>query len=569
MKRLWILLWMCLITGLSAAGQSEKSLTQNKSAELYLDVTAPNSTALELLLHNFVVDNVTYNTQNQNFTVRVWLPRKQFANFDTLHLSYSIVSVNETQYTVTLASSYPEMVANWDKYPTYNTYLALMDSFQKKYPQWCSVETVLNATPGNHKILIAHLGVQHEQQQNRPSFLYSSTMHGDEVAGFYLLLRLIHHLLTNAATNPQVQNILNNIDLWILPLINPDGTYHTHNNIIGTSPISTRSNHNGEDINRSFPQLSSLIAGSSSGSYEPEVQAMMNFFNTHHFVMSANLHGGTELFNYPWDNYTTTQRPHPDHNWFYYVGRNFANTCHAQNNSYFTGENNGVTEGGDWYVITGSQQDWANYAAHCKEVSIEVNNNKVVKNNNLNPLWNYTHQAFLDYIEEALNGLRGIITDSLTDTPLAAQVFIQNHDADHSEVYSALPAGNYHRPVKGGNYTVHYSAAGYYTKTCTTAVTDGATTVKNVKLTPISQAIPNSQTAICRIYPNPASDYINIETEKNNLTAEIRDIAGKLLNTVQLQNAKKFNIQNYATGIYFIQIKENGNAIEIRKIIKN
>ena len=555
-----------------AIGQSG-TLTQNTAAELYIDVIVPNRTALEQLGQDFVIDKASYNEQEQSFTARVWLPKKRYADFEALLLPYSIVPTEDTKYTVTLASSYTDMIANWDKYPTYPAYLAIMDSFQSKYPQWCTTETVLNATSGGRKILAAHLGSS-ASNMARPAFLYSSTMHGDEVSGYYLMLRLIHYLLSNAANNAQVQNILNNVDLWIIPLINPDGTYYSGNTTIGSSPTSTRSNRNGVDINRSFPKLGSLIAGgSSNGNYELEIQAMMDFFNAHPFVMSANLHGGAELYNYPWDTYRTNQRAHPDRDWFYYLGRKFATTCQAQSSGYFDdnsdGVDNGVTEGGDWYVITGSQQDWANYAGYCKEVTIEVSTTKVVRNNQLNTLWNNTRQALLDYIEQSLYGLRGIVTDSLTGAPLAARVFIPSHDADHSDVYSHLPLGNYHRPIKEGSYTVQYSAEGYRTKTYTLAVTDDVATVKDVQLVPLTQAVVSPKIAVCRIYPNPANDYIIIESEKSDLTVEIRDVAGKLLNRTVLQDFNKINIRNWASGIYFVSVIEKGKIIDVQKLIKS
>ena len=48
-------------------------------------------------------------------------------------------------------------------------------------------------------------------------------------------------------------------------------------------------------------------------------------------------------------------------------------------------------------------------------------------------------------MHQSLFGLRGIITDSITDLPLKARVEILGFDLDSSHVYSNLPIGNYHR----------------------------------------------------------------------------------------------------------------------------
>ncbi len=51
--------------------------------------------------------------------------------------------------------------------------------------------------------------------------MYSATMHGDETTGYILMLRLIDYLLSNYGADPQVTNILDNMEVWIYPLANP------------------------------------------------------------------------------------------------------------------------------------------------------------------------------------------------------------------------------------------------------------------------------------------------------------------------------------------------------------
>ena len=55
-------------------------------------------------------------------------------------------------------------------------------------------------------------------KENEPSFLYTSSMHGDELSGFVLSLRLIDYLLTNYGMNNRISNLINEIDIWINPL---------------------------------------------------------------------------------------------------------------------------------------------------------------------------------------------------------------------------------------------------------------------------------------------------------------------------------------------------------------
>jgi len=101
--------------------------------------------------------------------------------------------------------------------------------------------------------------------------------------------------------------------------------------------------------------------------------------------------------------------------------------------------------------------------------------------------FNYNYRSWLNYMEEALHGIRGIVTDSCSGEPLRAKVFISGHDFDSSHVYSALPIGDYHRPIYQGTYNVTFSATGYQSRTINgISVINGNATVVNVILKPNS-----------------------------------------------------------------------------------
>ena len=137
-------------------------------------------------------------------------------------------------------------------------------------------------------------------------------MHGDEVVGYYMMLRLIDYILNNATTDAEVMNILQNVDLWICPLENPDGTYYSADDRISSS-YSRRYNWNNVDLNRNYPFVPGI---GGSANVQPESQAIINWVADKHFVMSVNFHGGAELTNYPWDTWSTNSRRHPDDDWF-------------------------------------------------------------------------------------------------------------------------------------------------------------------------------------------------------------------------------------------------------------
>lgn len=534
--------------------------------ETYIE-TNLSKKQLKDICKDYSVDKVRQDGDDC-YHVMLCIGRKDYNRFLSLGIPFTIIS--GTKANVKMAHSYEQLTSSWNRYPTYGTYLATMDTFQSKFPDICSVETILDHTSANHKILAAHISNNLQNRGNKPAFFYTSTMHGDEPVGYYILLRFIDYLLNNYNSDPQVQNIINNVDLWICPLENPDGTYRNHNDSLNASPYSTRYNYSEVDLNRSYP-----FAGedhNENETFPDEVQAMMNFGQERHFTMSANFHGGAELYNYPWDIWDSNEKTHADDSWWQHIGNNFANTCHSQNYWYMQDMYGGVTEGGDWYSITGSRQDYFNYFLNCREVTIEISSDKVVSYNNLYKYWNYLRQALLDYIEESLNGFRGIVTDSITGMPVEAKVFINNHDYDNSHVYSQLPDGNYHRPIKGGTYSVTFSAENYYPKTVNVTVTDGQCTVKDVKLVPTNIGINENQVPAFVIHPNPTHGFLYITSmarPPKQFNFIMYNNLGGIVHQAKVESGTStLNISPLAAGTYIIRIMDGSQEIYQTKIVK-
>jgi PKD repeat protein len=145
--------------------------------------------------------------------------------------------------------------------------------------------------------------------------------------------------------------------------------------------------------------------------------------------------------------------------------------------------NNGITNGYAWYEVAGGRQDYMNYFQQCREVTIEISDTKLLPANQLINHWNYNYRSFLNYMEQANYGVRGIVTDTITGEPIYAQVFINSHDVDSTMVFSSLPVGDYHRPIKAGTYNITYFADGYSPKTRkNVVVNDYSITFINVQL---------------------------------------------------------------------------------------
>ena len=98
-------------------------------------------------------------------------------------------------------------------------------------------------------------------------------MHGDEVAGIVMMLRLANQLLTQYGSDELITKLVDSVEIYINPIANPDGTYAGGNNNISNA---TRRNANGIDLNRNFPDPASGLYPDGN-ERQPENIAMMKY----------------------------------------------------------------------------------------------------------------------------------------------------------------------------------------------------------------------------------------------------------------------------------------------------
>jgi len=453
--------------------------------EVYFKFNVNNKAEINQLSQIISVDHF------KNNEVYAYANKTEFINFLNYNYFYTILPPPSSLFAPVM-SNYANIKSTnlWDAYPTYDAYESMMYQFQSDYPSLCKVYNLGTLSSGR-KLLVIKISDNVNVKEYEPRFLYSSSMHGDEITGYVSMLRLIDYLLSNYSSIPAVANLVNNIEIWINPLANPDGTYAGGNNTVASA---TRNNANNIDLNRNYRNP---VSGEyPNGARQPETSITMAFADTMKFTMAANFHGGEECINYPWDSWLSAQKLHADHSWWQLVSHQYADTARFYSPSgYLDPENdipvdtcfhNGVTHGGDWYVVYGSRQDYTGYYANTREVTVEISNTKLPAASTLPNYWNYNYRSFLNYMQQSLYGLKGIVTDSCNGNPLEAQIFITGHDYDNSQVYSSLPVGNYHRPLLAGTYSVTISAAGYTSKTFNNIVVSNYnTTVLNAALSPL------------------------------------------------------------------------------------
>jgi hypothetical protein len=510
----------------------------------------------------------------EGFDVIAYANQKEFKKFLKFQLPYEIIPY--VAPTGIKMSDNPEDVLDWDSYPTYEAYVQMMHDFADNNPSICKLYSIGQTVEGR-ELLFVKISDNVNKREPEPQFLYTSTMHGDETTGYILMLHLIDYLLSNYRSDSRVRNLVNNLEIWINPLANPDGTYHGGNNSVQGA---MRYNANYVDPNRNFPDPDDGPHPDGEV-YQPETVAMMNLADSNNFIMSANFHGGAEVVNYPWD---TWYARHPDDAWFQTVSHEYADTAHEHSPiGYMSGFDDGITNGYDWYTISGGRQDFMNYYHHCREVTIELSDTKLLPESQLLEHWEYNYRSFLNYINRSLYGIQGMVTDSLTGKPVAAKIEIVNHDAVGSEVYSDT-TGRFSRPINDGTYTVKVSADSFFTKTFTNvaAFADRATWL-DVKLVSTVVGVDDENTVTQKFileqnYPNPFNPTTVIRFTIPNRFSNVHcklsvyDMLGNKVKTLVDENRTpgnyevSFTSSGLSSGIYFYRLRAGG-FVSIKKMI--
>lgn len=444
---------MCAIT-LSTAQQTAIAQTfLHERGEVYFQFENPGAKTLIELSKLISLDQVNKTE------VTAYANQKEFDAFLEFNLAFEVLTPPSLLHPANMLDEVNvKSIQDWDFYPTYEAYIDMMYQFETDYPDLCEVVTIGQSMQGRELIALRisdNIGLD----EGEPEFLYTATIHGDETVGYVVSLRLIDYLLSNYGSIPKVDNLVNNIDIYINPLANPDGTFWGGNNTVNGA---IRYNANGVDLNRNYPDPEDG-PHPDGNAWQTETVHFMQLAEDHQFIISANMHGGEEVCNYPWDTWSGL---HVDDDWWQFVCHEYADTAQLYSPpGYMTGFDDGITNGYAWYTISGGRQDYMNFFHQCREFTLEMSDVKNPPASQLPTFWESNYRSLLNYMEQTLFGVSGTVLDASSGDPVYAEVYISGHDEDSSWVYTYPATGKYFRLIHEGTYDITFSADGYYPQT--------------------------------------------------------------------------------------------------------
>ncbi len=225
-------------------------------------------------------------------------------------------------------------------YLTYDEMLQELDGMRTQYPDLISAKANISTflTYEGRALQWVKITKNPEQANTRPQILYTGVHHAREPISLSENIFYMWYLLENYATNDEVKDIVDNTELYFIPVVNPDGYIYNHTTNPnggglwrknrrafddGTFGVDNNRNYdywiNG-DASQSVWNTTGVSPSTAGETYpgmtpmsEPENLAVQDFVESHNFKIALNAHTYSDLLLYPYGYELNSPSPDNDY----------------------------------------------------------------------------------------------------------------------------------------------------------------------------------------------------------------------------------------------------------------
>ncbi len=201
-------------------------------------------------------------------------------------------------------------------YHTYAETVAELESLQAAHPDLTRLESIGSSLEGR-PILALKLSDEPEiEDPAEPDVLVVGNHHAREFMSVEVPLYLVRNLLDGYARNPRLRALLDSRELWVVPLLNPDGHVYQSETQLRPGWRKNRRSLDGEivgvDLNRNYSYLWGYDEEGSSSEplsetyrglapfSEPESDAIRRLVERQDFTLALSFHSFGRLVLFPW-----------------------------------------------------------------------------------------------------------------------------------------------------------------------------------------------------------------------------------------------------------------------------
>lgn len=173
---------------------------------------------------------------------------------------------------------------------------------------------VIGESLEKRRISALQIGAGIQDNRAKPAVLFLGCHHAREWISVEVPLLFAAHLLENAAGDQEIRRLLDRVDAWIVPLVNPDGLEYSirayrywrknrRANADGSFGVDLNRNFGfqwGHDNLGSSPSPASDVYRGASAFSEPETSAVRDLFLRHDFRTVVSYHSYSQIILYPW-----------------------------------------------------------------------------------------------------------------------------------------------------------------------------------------------------------------------------------------------------------------------------
>ncbi len=205
-------------------------------------------------------------------------------------------------------------------YHTYSEMIDDLDQMKELFPDLISSKTAISETLTiqNRPVYWVRISTNPEVETDKPKVLYTALTHAREPVSMQQMLYHMWYLLENYGTDPEVTYLIDNLEMYFVPCVNPDGyiyceTTHPNGGSMHRKNMRVNSDSSiGVDLNRNFgymwgydnlgssPTPSALTYRGTGPFSEPETQNVKILAETFNFSLALNNHTYSDLLIYPW-----------------------------------------------------------------------------------------------------------------------------------------------------------------------------------------------------------------------------------------------------------------------------
>jgi hypothetical protein len=216
-----------------------------------------------------------------------------------------------------------------------------------QYPALAKLESY-GKTGSGHTLYALKISDNVQVDEDEPELMITAATHGDEIITVEVEMELILQLLQNYEKDPRLTKMINEKELYFIPVVNPQG-------------YSRKDRYaNNTDPNRDYP-----YPGNESKKSVDCIDSIMKFVQSRNFKGSIDLHAYGKLIMFPWA-YTKNSPPKEDEVNFEYLTNSM-----AEINKYEAGQISKII-----YVAKGSSADYYYWKHKTLALGIELSTSK-------------------------------------------------------------------------------------------------------------------------------------------------------------------------------------------------